>query len=286
MILPNLRIFSFGCYDKLDYNFDELVVPLVRRMINLEELELLFEARRSEGFIDGNMLLKDIVNHMPRLHKFTFNIFSIVNYDDQNNFPSDECIQKSFECYNNNDIITCVNHFQERELSQCLIYSHPYKLAFYSNVSNSFSTGLFPSVTRVSIYDERPFEYEFFVRIAQSFPFMKELIIDNKKAQNDKDLITSTNDNQPFEIIQYPNLTILDVDLAHDDYVELFLLDTKVCLPNNLRLWVDYEPLKRVTYNFTRNRTRNNCEKLAFLHTFRQIFDERIKNYFPHTCID
>jgi hypothetical protein len=253
-------------------------------MINLEELELLFEIRRFEGFVDGNTL-KDIISHIPRLYKFTFNIFSIVIHCDQNNFPSDECIRKTFECYYDNDIRICINHFQEQKFSQCLIYSYPYKLEFYINVTNNFSGGLFTSVTKVSLYDERPFEYEFFVRIAQSFPFMKELKIRNEKAQNDKHLITLTNDNQPLSIIEYANLTILDVGLVHDDYVELFLLDTKVSLPNNVHLSADYKQLKRVTYNFTRDATRNNCQKLASLHVCPYIVDECIKNYFPHTRI-
>jgi hypothetical protein len=248
-------------------------------------LLLLFEAKRVEGFIDGNTLRKDIISHMPRLYKFTFTICSIVHHHDQNNFPSDECIQKTFECYYDNDIIVCVNHFQERKFTRCLIYSYPYKLPFYNNVTNNFSGGLFTSVTKVSLYDERPFEYEFFVRIAQSFPFMKELIIDNEKAQNDKHLITSTNDNQPLSIIEYANLTILDVRWVHDDYVELFLLDTKVSLPNNVHLLVGYERLKRVTYNFTRDATRNNCRKLASLDLCSWIVDECMKNYFPHTRI-
>ncbi|CAF4978848.1 unnamed protein product, partial [Rotaria sp. Silwood1] len=145
---------------------------------------------------------------------------------------------------------------------------------------------LFISVTQVSLYDERPFEYEFFLRIQISFPFMKELTIKNQKAQKYKQFIKSNNNNQILSIIEYFNLTRLDFTKTHDDYLELFLFDMNMSLPNNLHLLVDYASLERVTYYFTRYIARNNCIKLAALYCdpVKQI-DEHIKNYFPYTCI-
>ncbi|CAF4588253.1 unnamed protein product, partial [Rotaria sp. Silwood2] len=58
----------------------------------------------------------------------------------------------------------------------------------------------------VSLHDERPFEHEFFLRIAQSFPFMKELTLINKKPQKNK----LNNENQDLLIIKYPHLTKLN----------------------------------------------------------------------------
>ncbi len=138
----------------------------------------------------------------------------------------------------------------------------------------------------MSLYDERPFEYEFFLQIAQSFPFMKELTIENRKAQNDKQFMKSNNDNQTLSIIEYPNLTRLDLTKTHDDYVELFLFHMNMSLPNNLHLRVNYQSLERVTYYFTRYVTRNHCGKLAALYTHPvDQINEHIKNYFPHTSI-
>ncbi len=156
----------------------------------------------------------------------------------------------------------------------------------YNNITNNFRGGLFTCVTQVSLHDERPFEHDFILRIAQSFPFMKELTIHNQKAQNKKQFIKSNSDDQILSIIEYPNLTRLDLTNTHDDYVELFLFDTKMSLPNNLHLCVDYQSLKRVTYYFTRYITRNHCGKLAglYFYSLNQI-DENIKNYLPHTCI-
>ena len=202
-----------------------------------------------------NTLKKDIISRMPRLNNFTFNICSVIRHRVQTNFPLNEDIQKTFEHFQGNQIITCIDHFKEDEYSQCHIYSYPYKLSFYKNITNNFQAGLFPSVTEVSLYDERLFEYEFFVRIAESFPFMKQLIIYNSKPQKNIQSIKSNNDDQMLSIIAYPNLIQLDLTAAHDDYVDLFLFGTNVSLSNNLRLWVDYQTLVRVTHNYTRNTT-------------------------------
>jgi hypothetical protein len=259
-------------------------VPLLRRMLNLEELDL--NLKVDGKIIDDDTLKKDIIIYMPRLYKLTINIRSTIYHRNQTNIPLNEHIQKTSKYFSNNQIITCIDHFQEKEYSQCYIYSYPYKWKVYNDITNHFQGELFTSVTEVSLSDERPFEHEFFLRIAQSFPFMKELRIDNRKAQNNKQFIRSNNDDQILSIIEYPNLTRLDLFNTHDDYVELFLFDTKMSLPSNLHLRVDYKSLERVTYSSTRYMTRNNCEKIAALY-FNPVnqIAEHIKNYFPHTSI-
>ncbi len=42
------------------------------------------------------------------------------------------------------------------------------------------------------------------------------------------------NDHKDFVIIKYPHLTSLSLTEAHDDYIEQFLVDMKMCLPNNI----------------------------------------------------
>ncbi|CAF2033432.1 unnamed protein product [Rotaria magnacalcarata] len=255
-------------------------------MLNLEELDLNIIVKCNENFIDGDTLKKDIIIYIPRLYKFTFNICSTIDHRNQTNFPLNKHIEKTFKYFSNNQIITCIDHFQEEGYSQCHIYSYPYKLKVYNNITNNFLGGLFTTVTQVSLYDERPFEHEFFLQIQKSFPFMKELTIKNQKAQNNKQCIKSSNDNQILSIVEYHKLTRLDLTNTHGDYVELFLFDTKMSLPNNLHLCVDYQTLERVTYYFTRYITRNNCERLAALYCnpVDQI-NERVQKYFPLTCI-
>ena len=61
-----------------------------------------------------------------------------------------------------------------------------YQWKMYNDITNNFRDGLFINVTQISLYDEHPFEYEFFLRISKSFPFIKELTIFNLKAQQNK----------------------------------------------------------------------------------------------------
>ncbi len=43
-------------------------------------------------------------------------------------------------------------------------------MKYYKNIINSFPGGLFKYVREIFLFDERPFEHEFFIQIAQAFP--------------------------------------------------------------------------------------------------------------------
>jgi hypothetical protein len=134
------------------------------------------------------------------------------------------------------------------------------------------------------IFDEKPFEYDFFLRISQSFPFIKKLTLINMKPQNNKRCRELEDDNQGLSITEYPHLTTLDLIEAHKDYIELFLIDKKTCLPNSVDLYVVYQAMRRVTDKFTRNATRINCVKLRALSVCGKYrIPKYVKEYFPHT---
>ena len=48
-------------------------------------------------FFDGNDIKINIINHMPQLNKFTFNVHSYSSFYNENNLPSNEDIQKTFK---------------------------------------------------------------------------------------------------------------------------------------------------------------------------------------------
>ncbi|CAF5155236.1 unnamed protein product, partial [Rotaria sp. Silwood1] len=165
----------------------------------------------------------------------------------------------------------------------CHVYLYPDQLKYYNIVTNNFPGGLFKCVREITLEDEHPFEHEFFLRIAQSFPFIKVLSIKNFEPQNNKLCKESKNDNENFSIIKYPNLTSITFYNAHDDYIEEFLIHTKICLPDNaVHLNIHLEQLKRVTYNFTRDATRINCVKLRSLCLNGRRLPEYAKDYFPN----
>jgi hypothetical protein len=255
-------------------------------MSNLEQLSLYLSLGRCNRFVDGNNLKQNIIDYLPQLKQFQFNIRSPMLLKDQIHLPSNEDIENSFKNFSDNQIICCVNYFLEENEGECHIYTYPYTLTSYENITNNFTGGLFTCVSRVSLYDERPFEHEFFIRIAQSFPFMTSLTIINRHAQNDKQCRKLKKKNQDLFIIEYPHLKHLDLNETHDDYVEQLLLDTKTCLPYDVNLHIDYKSLKRVTYNFTRNITRINCAKVRYRCSNRIFrFPKHFRDYFLDTHV-
>jgi hypothetical protein len=253
-------------------------------MLNLQKLDLYLILCRSKGFVDGNELKKNILDYMPQLNKFIFNIRSIISLRNETYLTTNEDIQETFRDFGDNQVISCVDYFSDAEKGECHIYSYPYQLKFYRKITNNFPGGLFKCVHDVSLFDEHPFEHEFFLQIAQSFPLMERLTINNKYPQNKK----SKNDNQNLSIIKYPHFTDLDLTHAHDDYAEQFLCHTKMCLPNHFTLSINYCQLKRITWKFTRDATRVNCSKLEcmYLWSFRRLtLPECFNAYFPHTQV-
>jgi hypothetical protein len=264
-------------------DYDELILPLLHRMSNLETLTLYLSLDLYTSFIDGNHLKKDIINQLPRLNKFLFNIYSFININDLMYQPSNEDIQCTFKNFNDYKICSSVDYFPKEENSLCHIYSHPYRLKHYDHITNNFPGGLFKSVEKISLFDERPFEHEFFIRLTKAFPLLKKLSISNEEPQNYKNCQNSNNDNRYLSIIEFPHLTELSLSIIHDDYAEQFLVDTKTCLLNNITLQIDYECLQRVTHNFTNNATRVNCAKLTYLLISQYWrYPKLCDTYFPH----
>ncbi|CAF3145603.1 unnamed protein product [Rotaria sp. Silwood2] len=110
---------------------------------------------------------------MSLLNIFTFNISSSSDLDNQIDLPSNEGIPYTFREFKNNRIISYIHFFSKTKEEQCHIFTYPYKLKHYHNITNNFSSELFKYVREISLYDERPFEHESFIRIQQSFPSVK-----------------------------------------------------------------------------------------------------------------
>ncbi|CAF4173351.1 unnamed protein product [Rotaria socialis] len=280
--IPNIRCFSLYC-SEMTNAYDELTVPHLQRMSNLEKLSLNLIISVKNTFVDGNELKQNIINYMPRLKRFQFYICSDRYYPNQISLQSKEDIQHLFKDFKDDQIISYIDYFQEGQHSLCHIYLYSYKLKYYHTITNNFPGGLFKYVHELLLYDERPFEREFFLRIAQSFPFINILTIKNSKAQNNKLCRESKNGNQDLSIIKYPHLTSLSLNEAHDDYIEEFLVDTRTCLPNNsVHLNIFFRQLKRMTHNFTRDVTRINCAKLVSICANACRLPQYTRAYFPH----
>ncbi|CAF4909294.1 unnamed protein product [Rotaria sp. Silwood1] len=283
--LPNLKCFSLSCNGE-SYNYNETILPLLDRMFNLEELSLYLAVNVNGTFIDGNHLKRNIIDYMPRLNQFSFYLRSVMHIRNQVNLPSTEDIKRTFIDFSDHEIISYVDYFREAEQGRCHIYSYPSFMPYYGGISNNFPGGLFKYVRAVSLYDEQPFDHEFFLRIVQSFPLMEKLALTNKKPQNWKQSYSSNNNNENLSVIEYSCLNELVIIDVHDDYIEEFLIDTKTYLPKNVFLSIKYESLKRVTHNFARDATRINCAKINELELFPETrYSTSLQEYFPYAKI-
>lgn len=256
--------------------YDESIVPLLRQMLNLDSLSLECVIRECHRFMDGYDLQKDIIDHLSRLKVFAFNIRSVLFLTNQVSLLSNEDIRRTFANFPIKQIISCVDYFPKNGSGQCHMYSYPYPMHSYDNITNNFPGGLFQSVRRISLFDERPFEHAFFVRIAQAFPFVTILSFDNRKGQNLK------NNNIHYPLIRFPHLMELDLLDAHKHYVELFLDHTKTLLSNHVSLTVEYSRIRKLTDNFKNDRLRINCAKMTELSIPANIkHSQRLNAYFP-----
>ncbi|CAF4749722.1 unnamed protein product [Rotaria sp. Silwood2] len=160
-------------------------------------------------------------------------------------------------------------------------------MPYYRDITNNFPGGLFQYVRVVSLFDEHPFEHEFFLRIEKSFPFTERLCLENHKSQNRKQSYESNHNNRNLSVIEYSFLSELYIIDVHDDYIEQFLFDSKTYLQNNVLLYIRYESLQRVTHNFTRDVTRINCAKISKLTLCGETTcpNSSLQEYFPYTEI-
>ena len=86
--------------------------------------------------------------------------------------------------------------------------------------------------------------------------------------------------------ITYTSLDCLRLCDVHDDYLDEFLLQTKTTFHRQLALWTNYESLKRVTNNFTRDQLRMNTTKVIKLFLYGKFeFSVCLEEYFPQAKI-
>lgn len=271
----NLKYFSLVFRSRI-FCYDLSVVPLLQRMSNLEELHLSLQCYQQQSLIDGNHLKDNILRHLSHLRIFQFNICSFVDRYDRLNLLSNQYIRNTFQNFPTDEIVSSIDYFPEENRSQCHAYSLPYTLTTYERITNHFSGGLFVNVCQISLFDEKPFEHEFFIRIQKSFPFVNDLTVFNTKAQ--------ANNQNNFQLIHYPHLRRLWLCFADESYVEQFLLSTKSALPFNLNLYVGYEVIRRVTHDFKRFQTRINSSKINCIYEDRKHqFSKDFLRYFLTT---
>ncbi|CAF1092869.1 unnamed protein product [Rotaria sp. Silwood1] len=276
--LTKLKYFSL-CSIYETFNYHERIIPLLHRMINLEELILFLSVVKfSSDVIDGIQLHDEILVHMPRLNKFTFSINTelLIENDIKTNITTKEDIQHSFigKEFEQVQVGSYVYYKRLYSVIEYHIYTLPYQFENFLHLNNSFQGGMFHNVRRLKMKDNtHHFEHQLLKVISQDFPFLKELIIKNilpQQKQHSSSLIT------------FRHLILLNLAQAHVDYAEEFLVDKNIHLPSLLNLRIKFEALEMVTKNFTNDATRLTCAKLKKLHIDDEFVQTKnFQKYFP-----
>ncbi|CAF3344928.1 unnamed protein product [Rotaria sp. Silwood2] len=282
--LLKLSCFSLHVYHSAN-EFDNLVVPLLRRMSNLEKLTLSIRVRERNSFIDDTYLHNYVLSQMPHLHTFTFDIVTDILRNNQQFKPSTDDIQRTFieKGYHVHCYVDC----HDFNTGRCHVYSLPFNMKHIHYITHSFPGGMFMNVRVVHMFDlSHPFEHDLFARISCSFPLLRNLAVTNLIPQNENRSQQLVKSEEASSIIEYSHLVELSFscDGTHIDYVEEFLCNLNTRLPCLSKLHVEYKHLATVTENFTRNTTRMNCAKLKHIHFYHKLGIVRSKNfdlYFP-----
>ncbi|CAF3046655.1 unnamed protein product [Rotaria socialis] len=110
-------------------------------MSNLETLNLSLSILVKQAFIDGYNLRNKIVNRMPRVNKFTFDIHPIMSIQNDIVIPSNEDIRNTFNDFQYTQSICYMDHFPDRKECRSHVYTYPSQMSYYQFISNQFPGG-------------------------------------------------------------------------------------------------------------------------------------------------
>ncbi|CAF1523519.1 unnamed protein product [Rotaria sp. Silwood1] len=252
-------------------------------MSNLEELTLYIIVHDRTTFINGTHIYNEILVHMPRLHIFNFYISIHIEIDSLVRRLSKDDIQWIFSNNIKYQQVDCIINY-EYKFVQCHVFSLPFMFEDLDSIGNIFPNIIFSHVRRLSVIDNVPFKYEFFNRIAFSFPLLKDLRVVNFNRQSSiSDDERNSNDNQLYSIVKLNYLISLHLVDVYIEYVDQFLNERKTHLARLIKLTIDYDHLTIVTNNFTKDTTRLNCINVKELN----FYNRRVEHskdfyvYFP-----
>ena len=258
------------------YFYDDQVVPLLRRMLNLKELTLFLSVFRIDStYIDGKQLYDDFLSQMIQLKQFNFSIHThIISNNISIDLQSNNDIQNSFIKRGYRHVSSSADDKLTHYRAGCHVYSLPYQFDGYFFMTSSFQGGKFDKVEGLIMLDRCSFDHELFKIISRDFPFLQTLVINNLESQRFK--------NHSSTFITFNHLWKLSLRNAHIDYAIEFLSDRNIRLPRLTNLSITYETLAIVTNSFTNDETRLNCGKITCLDIYGPfVRPENFHLYFP-----
>ncbi|CAF4488974.1 unnamed protein product [Rotaria sp. Silwood2] len=198
-------------------------------MSNIESLNLHFTIDNQTTFIDGEHIYNEIIVHMSQLQTFNFCFCTFIQLDYLVHHLSKDDILQTFSnimCQQ----VDCMINYRRYDVKYH-VFSLPLLFDYLPFIDNIFPNIIFNHVIRLIVDDEIPFKHEFFMRIAWSFPLLKELHVFNLMPQSSISNKLNSNDNQLHStIIEYPYEGKIASDehcfiSDHDTVKKIFCLD-------------------------------------------------------------
>jgi hypothetical protein len=249
-------------------------------MSNLEELALNIINDKRSSFVDGTQINDEILVRVPRLRKFTFYISTESKRNHVVRYLSNEDVQRTFTNIGYQQVCCYLNRICSSVI--CHVFSLPFAFDYLEYIGNTFPPIDYSHVIELAVHDMVPFEHEFFIRIARFFPLLKRLRVINFRSQSQISRELNSYDNQLYSVVEYPHLISVSLSNAYCDYIDQFLNERKTHLPRLTELKVEYDQLRFVTENFTRETTRRNCARVKQLIVNKILVHSKdFYDYFP-----
>ncbi|CAF2047650.1 unnamed protein product [Rotaria magnacalcarata] len=147
--LPNMKCFSLECRCSTN-QYDTHVLPLLRRMSNLEELSLNIINDKRTSFVDGTQINENILVHMPRLNKFTFYISTETKLNHIVHHLSNHDIQRTFTNIGYQQICCFLNRISNNVI--CHVFSLPFAFDYLEYIGNRFPSMIFNHVIELAVH--------------------------------------------------------------------------------------------------------------------------------------
>ena len=250
-------------------------------MLCLEELLLSLNVTRSSSFIDGNHLKNEILIYLSQLQIFKLNITTRSEYlSNEIYLQTNNDISWTFNNWQYGQVNCYISHYPNN-VAQCHIFTLPGIMNDIYEITYGFQGNLCKNVRILYLVDHvYPFEHEFFLRVARSFPLITHLTVLNNRFRNNVD---ESNDHIS-SVVEFRYLISLTIHYQRVIYLDQFLVYTNTHLPNLIDLSISYNNLITVTENFQRDITRHNCSKvetLAFTIRTTTVHSKDFYSYFP-----
>ena len=264
-------------------DYDELILPFIRQMSNLEELHLflnIFRGLRSSA-VDGNDLQKNLLIDLCQLKRFHFSIYTyIYQFNNEMSRLSNDDLQQNFVDNQFGQVRSYVHQNSSKYIYGCHVYSIPFQFKEFLRLGYSFPNDVFIAVRTLFIHDYISWDNHFFKRINQSFPLMETLIIANSSPQINQFQLNNYLKQLPITI--FNRLSNLHLSHLHIDYIEQFLFNRYTHLPCLCQLEIDYEELNTLTNSFTNDPTQFNFSHIRRLMTNEAFArSQNFSKFFP-----